>query len=47
MKRKLIMTRLDAILARISGDWGGDKEPLDIANELRQGAEMVRNVESW
>ena len=40
-------TRLDAALARISGDWGGDKNPVEIANELRQGSDMVREVEVW
>lgn len=39
--------RLDAALARISGEWGGDKTPVEIANELRQGPEMVREVETW
>ena len=39
--------RLDAALARLSGDWGGDKNPVEIANELRQGSEMVREVETW
>ena len=39
--------RLEAFLSRISGDWGGDRDPVEIANELRQGAEMVRDVEAW
>lgn len=39
--------RLDAALARLSGGWGGDKNPVEIANELRQGSEMVREVELW
>lgn len=39
--------RLDAALARFHKDWGGDKSPLEIANELRQGAEMVKDVEAW
>ena len=38
---------LDAFLSRISGDWGGDGTPMEIARELRQGAETVRNVETW
>ena len=39
--------RLDAALARFHGDWGGDKDPVEIARELRQGPEMVRDVETW
>ena len=39
--------RLDAALARFHKDWGGDKSPMEIANELRQGAEMVTDVETW
>jgi hypothetical protein len=39
--------RLDAALARFHGDWGGDKAPIEIAKELRQGPEMVRDVETW
>ena len=39
--------RLDAALARFHKDWGGDKSPMEIAKELRQGAEMVRDVETW
>ena len=39
--------RLDAALARFHHDWGGDKEPLEIARELRQGPEMARDVETW
>jgi hypothetical protein len=38
---------LDAFLANISGDWGGDGSPTDIACDLRQGAEAVREVETW
>lgn len=38
---------LDATLARISGDWGGDRNPTEIATELRQRPEMVRKVETW
>ena len=38
---------LDATLARISGDWGGDGSPTEIAKELRQGPEMIRKVGSW
>lgn len=39
--------KLDAALARFHKDWGGDKSPVEIANELRQGAEMVKDVEVW
>ena len=38
---------LDAFLENISGNWGGDKEPVELAGELRQGSEMVRNVDVW
>lgn len=33
--------RLDAALARFHKDWGGDREPMEIANELRQGSIMT------
>ena len=39
--------RLNDALARFHKDWGGDKSPMEIANELRQGAEMLRTVETW
>lgn len=39
--------KLDKALALFHTDWGGDKEPLEIARELRQGEEMVKDVESW
>lgn len=39
--------RLDWALARFHKDWGGDKDPMEIAKELRQGEEMVKDVESW
>lgn len=38
---------LDAALARFHKDWGGEKSPIEIANELRQGPEMVKEVETW
>ena len=38
---------LDSVLSRISGDWGGEREPKMIAKELRQGSDMIRKVESW
>jgi len=39
--------RLEAALARFHKDWGGDKDPMEIARELRQVPEMVRDVEAW
>ena len=39
--------RLEAALARFHKDWGGDKDPMEIARELRQTPEMVRDVENW
>ena len=39
--------RLEAALARFHKDWGGDKDPMEIARELRQMPEMVRDVETW
>ena len=38
---------LDSLLAKFSGDWGGDGTPSEIARELRQGEEMVRDVDVW
>jgi len=38
---------LDAALAEFSGDFGGNADARDIARELRQGPEMVRDVEIW
>ena len=38
---------LDAFLAEISGDFGGDASVEEIAADLRQGAEMVKDVETW
>ncbi|MBQ8486271.1 MAG: hypothetical protein IJ533_01300 [Prevotella sp.] len=38
---------LDAALAKFSGDFGGSKDAREVARELRQGAEMVRDVETW
>ena len=39
--------RLDAALAKFHKDWGGNKDAVEVAQELRQGAEMVREVETW
>lgn len=38
---------LDDFLAKIGGDWGGDATPTEIARDLRQGTDVVRNVETW
>ncbi len=38
---------LDAALAEFSGDFGGNADARNIARELRQGAEMVRDVKTW
>ena len=39
--------RLDEALAKFSGDFGGSVDAMTVAKELRQGAEMVREVENW
>ena len=39
--------KLEAALAKFSGDWGGDETPEKIAEELRQGVENQRTVEVW
>ena len=39
--------RLDEALAKFSGDFGGPADAMTVAKELRQGAEMVRDVETW
>ena len=39
--------RLASALLRFHKNWGGEKDPVEIANELRQGAEMVNDVETW
>ncbi len=38
---------LDAALAKFSGDFGGSKDAREVARELRQGEEMVREVKTW
>ena len=45
--KKKASQRFEAALAKFSGDFGGKKEAMEIARELRQGAEMVRDVETW
>ena len=39
--------RLEAALAKFSGDWGGDGTPEEIAKELKQGVVNNRTVETW
>ncbi len=39
--------RLDEALAKFSGDFGGSSDAMTVAKELRQGAKMVREVETW
>lgn len=46
-KRMTADERLDAALAKFSGDFGGNKDAMEIAQEMRQGADMVREVETW
>ena len=38
---------LDSALARFSGDFGGSKDAEEFARELRQGRDVVRDVETW
>ncbi len=38
--------RLDEALKKFSGDFGGSADALTIAEELRQGDEMVKEVET-
>lgn len=46
-RRKSSNERLDDALAKFSGDWGGDKTPEEIAEELREGVANDRMVEAW
>ena len=39
--------RLDEALAKFSGDFGGSADAMTVAEELRQGADMVKEVETW
>ena len=39
--------RLDEALKKFSGDFGGSADAMTIAEELRQGAEMVKEVDIW
>ena len=45
--KKRARERFEAALAKFSGDFGGNKDAMEIARELRQGAEMVRDVGTW
>ena len=38
---------LDAALAKFHKDWGGEGSALEIAEELRNGRENTRTVETW
>ena len=38
---------LDSALAKFSGDRGGEKDVMEIARDLRQGSDKVRNVDTW
>ena len=39
--------RLDDALAKFSGDFGGSADAMTVAKELRQDAEMVKEVDTW
>ena len=39
--------KLDAALACFHKSWGGNKSPIEIARDLRQGTDMTRDVEVW
>jgi hypothetical protein len=39
--------RLDEALKKFSGDFGGTADAMTVAKELRQSAEMVKDVETW
>ena len=39
--------RLDEALKKFSGDFGGSADAMAVAEELRQGAEMVKDVDTW
>ncbi len=45
--KKEARDRFEAALAKFSGDFGGNKDASEVARELRQGAEMVRDVDTW
>ena len=39
--------RLDEALKKFSGDFGGSADAIAVAEDLRQGAEMVKDVDTW
>jgi hypothetical protein len=39
--------RLNEALKKFSGDFGGSADAMTVAKELRQSAEMVKDVETW
>ena len=39
--------KLDAALAKFHKDWGGEGSAMEIAQQIRQGADMVRVVPAW
>ena len=39
--------RLDEALAKFSGNLGGSADAMTVAKDLRQGADMIRDVETW
>ena len=39
--------RLNEALKKFSGDFGGSADAMTVARELRQGSEMVKDVETW
>ena len=39
--------RLDEALKKFSGDFGGSADATAVAEDLRQGAEMVKDVDTW
>ncbi|WP_176756939.1 hypothetical protein [Prevotella communis] len=39
--------RLDEALAKFSGNFGGSADAMTVAKDLRQGADMIRDVETW
>ena len=39
--------KLDEALALFHKEWGGDRNPIEIANELRQNVDTRNDVEVW
>ena len=46
-KHSTANTKLDIALSKFHKDWGGNKDAMEIADELRQDFEMTREVETW